>query len=44
MSDKQKKFRALVVKEMYETEKDYTSALEFTVAVNESLLVIAFWV
>lgn len=33
-SDKQKRFRTHVVKELYETEKDYTSALEFTVTVN----------
>ncbi len=33
-TDKQKKFRVHVVKEMYETEKDYTTALEFTVMVN----------
>lgn len=33
-SDKQKRFRTHVVKELYETEKDYTSGLEFTVMVS----------
>ena len=33
-SDKLKRFRVHVVKELYETEKDYTTALEFTVTVS----------
>lgn len=33
-SDKLKRFRVHVVKELYETERDYTTALEFTVTVR----------
>lgn len=33
-SDKLKRFRVHVVKELYETERDYTTALEFTVMVS----------
>lgn len=32
--DKTKRFRVHVVKELYETEKDYTAHLEFTVTVG----------
>ena len=32
--DKSKRFRLHVVKEIYQTEKDYTEALEFTVNVR----------
>ena len=32
--EKTKRFRLHVVKEIYETEKDYTDALEFTVEVS----------
>lgn len=34
-SEKLRRFRVHVVKELYETEKDYTTALEFTVTVRE---------
>ena len=33
MADRLKRFRLHVVKEIYETERDYTRNLEFTVAV-----------
>ena len=33
-SDKDKRFRVHVVKELYETERDYTQQLEFTVTVS----------
>ena len=39
-SDKLKRFRTHVVKELYETERNYTSALEFTVTVSEIWLVL----
>ena len=35
-TDKLKRFRVHVVKELYETERDYTNALEFTVTVRQS--------
>lgn len=34
MADRLKRFRLHVVKEIYETERDYTRNLEFTVAVR----------
>jgi len=34
MADKLKRFRLLVVKEIYDTERDYTKNLEFTVTVR----------
>lgn len=37
-TDKLKRFRVHVVKELYETEKDYTTALEFTVLVSYAWL------
>ena len=39
--DKTKRFRVHVVKELYETEKDYTEHLEFTVTVRWQLAVAA---
>ena len=35
--EKTKRLRTHVVKELYETEKDYTDHLEFTVTVNASV-------
>ena len=37
MADKQKRFRLLVVKEIYDTERDYTENLEFTVTVRSGV-------
>ena len=34
MADKVKRFRVHVVKELYDTERDYTRNLEFTVTVR----------
>ena len=35
MADKVKRFRVHVAKELYETERDYTLNLEFTVTVSD---------
>ena len=34
MTDKQKRFRVHVVKEIFDTEREYTRSLEFTVTVS----------
>ncbi len=42
-SDKDKRFRVHVVKELYETERDYTQQLEFTVTVSGHWATFANW-